>query len=202
MKGNGDPTMKRGRPETEPAEVPPALARPVAETRQEAEGLRAFHVHPAFTRPLEIGSDIGAGVVEADLPEWWLVKSEEWQETRLQEMWVALCEWGERRGVDEVLVDSFSCSGNDIMMRRGYHVPRRSLAAKVLSRSLCGPASLLSDPKLTRESLLPLIDIPVVQLQAFAGRRLRIEVYDASWDSMIAYSHAPGDLKGLPFAEV
>ncbi|RWZ45979.1 hypothetical protein ELQ90_16435 [Labedella phragmitis] len=167
-----------------------------------AEELRAFHVHPAFTGPLEIGSEVGAGLVVRDLPESWASFTETHQLARLSEMWFSLCEWGEDRGVDEVLIDSFSCSGNDILTQRGFTIPHRTVIQKFLSPALCGPASLSAEPKRVKERLLPLIDIPVVQLRAFVRRQLVFEVYDASWDSMIAYANERSDLQSLSFAHV
>lgn len=165
-----------------------------------AARVRAFHVHPAFSGPLEIGREIGAGVVDDDLPDWWHRLDEDEQQLRLRNMWVALCAWGEEQGVDEVRVDTFSCSGRELMDGRGFEVARPSVVAALFSRSLCGPATLRAAPETVAASLRVLPDIPVIQLDAYSAGRLVMEVDDLNWDSMIAHTDEPGSLARLPFA--
>lgn len=149
-----------------------------------------FAVHPSFDRPRLVGEEIGFGATESDLAPAWLALDEDEQWGQLSSCWDRVCEWAEAQEISKVEISQFPRRDEPFVRDLGFELSGRDSA---LGRFFAGDDStnfgtMEGDPRAVAEVMRRLHKIPYLNLEAWAGECLRVQLRDLSWDAVLVWS--------------
>lgn len=134
-----------------------------------------WSIHPGFDEAMRLPAG-SPGIVERDLPGWFLHLDDCMQAELLRRRWLQLCVWASDVGVNRVVARRYEEGDERTLEVLGFRfVDDRG--AKVRLEFDDHPATI-------RETLEKLFDISTIDLELYVGPSLRAAVLDQSWDAM------------------
>lgn len=147
-------------------------------------------MHPSFDGPRLVGEEIAFGATESDIAPVWLALDEDEQREQLSSCWDRVCDWAEAQKISKIEISQFPRSDEPFVRDLGFELSGRDSA---IGRVFAGEDSthfgaIEGDPRTVAEVMRRLHKVPYLNLDAWAGECLRVQLRDMSWDSVLVWS--------------